>query len=127
MKLIKSTLIAVALIAAGAALAQPAAGMRHQPGEHIVKLLNLDATRAAQVTTIMTESQTQRRTVMESMKDKRADAAAREAAHAQMKAIGEGTKGKLAQVLSADEMAKLKEARKAMHDRHGQGHGMKHG
>ena len=127
MKLIKSTLIAVALIAAGAAWAQPAAGMRHQPGKRIVKLLNLDATRAAQVATIMTESQTQRRTVMESMKDKRGDAAAREAAHAQMKAINEGTKGKLAQVLSADEMAKLKEARKAMHDRHGQGHGMKQG
>ena len=127
MKLIKSTLIAVALIASGAASAQPAAGMHHQPGERIVKLLNLDATRAAQVATIMTESRTQRRTVMESMKDKRGDPAAREAAHAQMKAIGEGTKGRLAQVLSADEMAKLKEARKAMHDRHGQGHGMKQG
>ena len=127
MKLIKSTLIAVALIAAGAALAQPAAGMRHQPGERIVKLLNLDATRAAQVTTIMTESQTQRRTVMESMKDKRGDAAAREAAHAQMKAIHDGTKGQLAQVLSAAEIAKLKEARKGMHDRHWQGHGMKQG
>ena len=127
MKLIKSTLIAVALIASGAALAQPAVGMHHQPGERIVKLLNLDAARAAQVTTIMTESQTQRRTVMESMKDKRGDAADREAAHAQMKAIGEGTKGKLAQVLTPDEMAKLKEARKAMHDQHGRGHGMKQG
>ena len=127
MKLIKSTLITVALIACGAAMAQPAAGMQHQPGERIVKLLSLDATRAAQVTTIMTESQTQRRTVMESMKGKRGDTAAREAAHAQMKAINEGTKGKLAQVLSADEMAKLKEARKAMHDRHGHGHGMKQG
>ncbi len=123
MKLIKSTLIAVALIAAGAALAQPAAGMHHQPGERIVKFLNLDAARAAQVTTIMTESQTQRHTVMESMKGKHGDAAAREAAHAQMKAIGEGTKGKLAQVLSADEMAKLKEARKAMHGHHGMKHG----
>ena len=127
MKLIKSTLtfVAVALIASGAALAQPAAGMHHQPGERIVKFLNLDATRAAQVTTIMTESQTQRRTVMESMKGKRDDPAAREAARAQMKAIGEGTKGKLAQVLSADEMAKLKEARKAMHDH--RGHGTKQG
>ena len=127
MKLIKSTLIAVALIASGAGLAQPAAGMHHQPGERIVKLLNLDGTRAAQVATIMTESRTQRRTVMESMKDKRGDPAAREAAHAQMKAINEGTRGKLAQVLSADEMAKLKEARKGMHDRHWQGHGMKQG
>ena len=126
MKLIKSTLtfVAVALIASGAALAQPAAGMHHQPGERIVKLLSLDATRAAQVTSIMTESQTQRHTVMESMKGKHGDAAAREAAHAQMKAIGEGTKGKLAQVLSADEMAKLKEARKG---RHGHGHWMKQG
>ena len=126
MKLIKSTLssavVAVALIATGAALAQPAAGMHHQPGERIVKLLNLDATRAAQVATIMTESQTQRHAVMESMKGKRGDPAAREAAHAQMKAINEGTKGKLAQVLNADEMAKLKEARKAMH-----GHGMMRG
>jgi hypothetical protein len=128
MKLFKSTfsatLIAVALVASGAALADSGHGMRHQPGERVVKLLNLDATRAAQVTTIMTESQTQRRAVMESMKGKRGDAAAREAAHAQMKAINEGTKGKLAQVLSADEMAKLKEARKAMH---GQGHGPMHG
>ena len=131
MKLFKSTLsatvVAVALIASGAALAQPAASMQHQPGERIVKLLSLDAARAAQVTTIMTDAQTQRRTVMESTKGKRGNADAREAAHAQMKAIHEGTNGKLAQVLSADEMAKLKEARKAMHDRHGLGHGMKQG
>ena len=131
MKLFKSTLsatvVAVALIASGAALAQPAASMQHQPGERIVKLLSLDAARAAQITTLMTDAQTQRRTVMESMKGKRGDADAREAAHAQLKAINEGTKGKLAQVLSADEMAKLKEARKATHDRHGLGHGMKQG
>ena len=131
MKLFKSslsaTVVAVVLIASGAALAQPAASIQHRPGERIVKFLSLDAARAAQVTTIMTDAQTQRRTVMESMKDKRGDADAREAAHAQMKAINEGTKGKLAQVLSADEMAKLKEARKATHDRHGLGHGMKQG
>ena len=130
MKLFKSTLsatlIAVALVASGAALAEPGHGMHHQPGERVVKLLNLDATRAAQVTTIMTEAQGQRRAVMESMKDKRGDATAREGAHAQMKAINEGTKGKLAQVLNADEMAKLKDARKAMHG-HGHGHGGMHG
>jgi hypothetical protein len=128
MKLFKSTLsatlISVALIASGAALAQPAAGMHHQPGERVVKLLNLDATRAAQVTTIMTEARTQRRAVMESMQGKRGDPAAREGAHAQMKAIHEGTEGKLARVLTPDEMAKLKEARKGMH---GHGHGMKQG
>ena len=132
MKLLKSTLTAaatlaaVALIASGAALAQPGAGMRHAPGALVVQTLNLDATRAAQVTTIMTEAHSQRRAVMESMKGKRDDPAARDAAHAQMKAINQSAKGKLAQVLSADEMAKLKEARKAMRDRHGSGHGMKH-
>ena len=124
---LSATVVAVALIASGAALAQPAASMQHQPGERIVKLLSLDAARAAQVTNIMTDTQTQRHTVMESMKGKRGDADAREAARAQLKAIHEGTKGKLAQVLSADEMAKLKEARKATHDRHGLGHGMKQG
>ena len=133
MKLFKSTfsatLVAVALVASGAALAQPGAGMQHQRGERVVKLLNLDASRAAQVTTIMTEAQTQRRAVMESMKGKRGDVTAREGAHAQMKAIKEGTQGKLAQVLTPDEMAKLKDARKGMGGHghgHGHGHGMKH-
>lgn len=121
MKLIKTTLIATALLAAGAAFAGP--GM-HQPGERIIKMLNLDATRAAQVTAIMTDAQTQRRAIWESMKDKRGDAAAREAAHTQMKSIGESTKAKLAQVLSADELAKLKEARKGMGGMRGMhGHG----
>jgi len=120
MKLFKTTLIAAALLATGAAFAGPGGMGMHQPGERIVKILNLDANRAAQVTAIMTDAQHQRRTVFESMKGKRGDPAAREAAHAQMKAIGDGTKAKLAQVLTPDEMAKLKEARKAMR---GHGHG----
>ena len=120
MKLFKTTLIVASLVVAGAAMAQPAGGTVHQPGERIVKALNLDANRAAQVTAIMTDAQTQRRAVFESMKGKRGDPAARDAAQAQMKAIGEGTKAKLATVLNADEMAKLKEARKAMHH-HGHG------
>ena len=118
MKLFKTTLIAAALLATGAAFAGPGGMGMHQPGERIVKILNLDANRAAQVTAIMTDAQNQRRTVFESMKGKRGDPAAREAAHAQMKAIGDGTKAKLAQVLAPDEMAKLKESRKAM-----RGHG----
>ena len=55
----------------------------------------------------MTDAQTQRRAVFESMKGKRGDPAAREAAHAQMKAIGDGTKARPAQVLTPDELAKL--------------------
>lgn len=122
MKLLKTTLIATALLATGAAFAGPGGMAMHQPGERIVKMLNLDANRAAQVTAIMTDAQTQRRALFESMKGKRGDPAAREAAHAQMKAIGDGTKAKLAQVLTPDEMAKLKEARKAMRH-HGPGAG----
>jgi hypothetical protein len=119
MKLFKTTLLVATLIAAGASFAHPAGHTQGQPGERIVQALNLDANRAAQVTAIMTDAQTQRRAVFESMQGKKGDAAAREAARAQMKAIGEGTKAKLATVLSADELAKLKEARKA--NRHGHG------
>ncbi|MBL8310277.1 MAG: hypothetical protein JNL19_07635 [Burkholderiales bacterium] len=122
MKLFKTTLAVAVLAAAGATIAHPGGGMmNHQPGERIIKTLNLDATRAAQVTAIMTEAQSQRRAVFESMKGQRGDPAAREAVHTQMKAIGEGTKAKLAQVLTADELAKLKEARKGMrhHGPHG--------
>ena len=71
----------------------------------------------------MTEAKTQRQALFESMKGKRGDSAAREAAHAQMKAIGEGTKAKLAAVLTPEEQAKLKDMRKGM----GRGHGMGHG
>jgi len=119
MNIVKTTLIAAALFSAGAVLAQPAPGAhaRHQPGERIVQLLNLDATRAAQVTTIMTDAKTQRKAVWESMQGKRGDASARDAARAQMKAINEGTQAKLSQVLTADEMTKLKDAR---------GHGRRH-
>lgn len=130
MKLLKTTL-AISLFAAVAAATSGAAfadathaghGM-HQPGERIVKVLNLDATRAAQVTAIMTEQRAQGKALWEANKGN-TDPAAREAKHAQMKALHDATQAKLATVLSADEMAKLKEARKAMH--HGE-HGMKHG
>ncbi len=120
MKLFKTALIVTALAAAGGAYAQPGIGAQHQPGDRIVRALNLDASRAAQVAAIMTEAQTQRRAVFDSMKGHRDDATARTAARAQMKAIGDGTKARLATVLSADEMAKLRDARKAMrHHGHG--------
>jgi Spy/CpxP family protein refolding chaperone len=115
MKLIKTAVTVAMFVAAGAAFAGPGMGHgNHQPGERIVKALNLDATRAAQVTAIMTDAKTQRVALHESMKGKRGDPAAREAAHAQMRSIGEATKAKLATVLSVDEMAKLKEMRKGM-------------
>lgn len=127
MKLLKTTL-AIALFAAasaGASFAQtpaPHAGHgMHQSGDRIVQILNLDATRAAQVTAIMTEQRAQGKALWEANKANagNTDPAAREAKHAQMKALHQATQAKLATVLSADEMAKLKEARKAMHHGHG--------
>jgi Spy/CpxP family protein refolding chaperone len=116
MKLIK-TAVAVALFAAAsAAFAGPGMGhSNHPPGQRIIQALNLDATRAAQVTAIMTEAQTQRRALRNSMKSTRGDPAARDAIRAQIRAIGSTTKAKLATVLSADELAKLK-ALRAGHD-----------
>ena len=118
MKTVQDHPIAAALLLPAPHLQAPAAWACTAGRAH-VQILNLDANRAAQVTAIMTDAQNQRRTVFESMKGKRGDPAAREAAHAQMKAIGDGTKAKLAQVLTPDEMAKT-EGRKVMR---GHGHG----
>ena len=119
MKLIKTT-IAVALLAvAGAAFAQHAHaghGM-HQPGDRIVKILNLDATRAAQVTTIMTEQRAQGKALWEVNKG----STDRDAKRAQMKALRDATNVKLATVLTPAEMTQLQDAR-ANHGHHGGGH-----
>jgi hypothetical protein len=121
MKLIKTTLLVAALAAASAAFAQPVGMGHHQPGDRIVKILNLDATRAAQVTAIMTEQRNLGKALWQASKGNQ-DPAARQAAHEQMRALAEQSRAKLATVLTAEEMAKLKEARKAMHHR---GHGTK--
>lgn len=126
MKLLKTTL-AIALFAAvttataGTAFADAthAGHGMHQPGERIVKILNLDATRAAQVTAIMTEQRAQGRAMREANKGN-PDAATREAKHAQMKALHEATKAKLATVLSSAELAQLRDAM-PKHGRHGGG------
>ena len=118
MKLIKTT-IAVALLAvAGAAFAQHAHaghGM-HQPGDRIVKILNLDATRAAQVTAIMTEQRAQGEALWEVNKG----STDRDAKRAQMKALRDATNVKLATVLTPAEMTQLQDAR-AKHGHHGRG------
>ncbi len=123
MKLIKTTLLTAALagLTAGLAVAAPGGMGHHQPGERIVTLLNLDANRAAQVTAIMTEQRTQAKALWEANKGN-TDPAARQATREKMHAIAEQSRAKLATVLTPDEMAKLKEARKAM--RH-HGHGPK--
>ena len=118
MKLFKTTFITAAMAilgvsASGVAFAQHAHMGKHQPGERIVKLLNLDATRAAQVTAIMTEQRSQGQAIWAAKKAS-ADPAARQAAHDKMHALAQQSRAKLATVLTADEMAKLKESRKGM-------------
>ncbi len=118
MTFFKTTLAVALFAAAGTSLAQTphtAHGM-HQPGERIVKILNLDATRAAQVTAIMTEQRAQGKALREANKS----STDREATHAQMKALHEATKARLATVLTAAEVAQLKETM-MKHRHHGGG------
>lgn len=124
MKLFKTTLAAVLLAAAGVSFAQAAqapltAHVMHQPGDRIIKILNLDATRAAQVTAIMTDERAQAKALWEANKGN-PDATTREAKHAQMKALHEATKAKLATVLTPAEVAQLQEAM-MKHRHHGGG------
>lgn len=131
-----STLAAACALAlsVGTAMAHDGPGQRmmgmgqHQPGDRIVQVLNLEGAKADQVRAIMKESFAERRAVWASMKDKKGDPAAREAVRTQMRTIGENTKTKLAQVLTADEMKKLEELRgeRRGHGPHG-GKGPSHG
>jgi Spy/CpxP family protein refolding chaperone len=134
---IKLTMLAAAVglaFSVGTAVAHDGPGHRmmgmgqHQPGDRIVQVLNLEGAKADQVRAIMKESFAERRAVWASMKDKKGDPAAREAARTQMRTIGENTKAKLAQVLTADEMKKLEDLRgqRGGHGPHG-GKGPKHG
>ena len=118
MKLLKTTVAVAFLAATGAAFAQHAHaghGM-HQPGDRIVKILNLDATRAAQVTAIMTEQRAQGKALWEANKG----STDRDAKHAQMKTLREATKAKLAAVLTPEEVAQLQEVM-AKYRHHGGG------
>ena len=121
MKLLKTAVAVVLLAAAGASFAQAqhAAHGMHQPGDRIVKILNLDATRAAQVTAIMTEQRAQGKALWEANKGN-TDPAARQATHAQMKALHEATKARLATVLTPAELTQLHEVM-MKHRHHGVG------
>ena len=121
MKLLKTTLAVVLLATAGAAFAQAtaaphAAHAMHQPGERIIKILNLDATRAAQVTAIMTEQRAQGKALRQANNGS-TDHAAKDA---QMRALREATQAKLATVLTPAEVAQLKETM-MKHRHHGGG------
>ena len=136
-KTIKSALIASTLIVAGAALADatmgdgahkgmgPGAhmGMHHQPVD-IAKLLNLDATRTAQVNTILTDERAQRKALWEANKGTAHDEAGKTAFRTQMKALREATKARLTAVLTAEELQKLRDS--MPHGGPG-AHGMKQG
>ena len=124
MKLFQTTVAAVAATLFAATGASFAQGMHaqhaghgmHQPGDRIVKILNLDATRAAQVTAIMTEQRAQGKALWEANKG----STDREAKHAQMKALREATKARLATVLTPAELTQLHEVM-MKHRHHGGG------
>ena len=118
MKLFKTTVAVVLLAAAGASFAQAqhAAHGMHQPGDRIVKILNLDATRAAQVTAIMTEQRAQGKALWEANKG----STDREGKRAKMKALHEATKARLATVLTPAELTQLHEVM-IKHRHHGGG------
>ena len=127
MKLLKTTLAVVLLAAAGASFAQATAAAHaahathsmhamHQPGERIIKILNLDATRAAQVTAIMTEQRAQGK----ALRQANTGGTDRATKHAQMRALREATQAKLATVLTPAEVAQLKETM-MKHRHHGGG------
>ena len=124
MKLLKTTLAVVLLAAAGASFAQATAAPHaahamhatHQPGERIIKILNLDATRAAQVTAIMTEQRAQGK----ALRQANTGGTDHAAKHAQMRTLREATQAKLATVLTPAEVAQLK-ATMMKHRHHGGG------
>jgi periplasmic protein CpxP/Spy len=125
MKLFKTTVAVILLAAAGASfaqapLAQNAARGAHQPGDRIVKMLNLDAARAAQVVTIMTEQRSQAKALWDASKGS-TDPAARDAKRAQMKALHDATQAKLATVLTPAEVAQLQAVKMTKHRHHGEG------
>lgn len=130
-KTVKSALIVSALVAAGAVMAHGGMGgdgmhhgmmghgahmghgmhmgMHHQPVD-VAKLLNLDATRAAQVNTILADARAQRKAMWEAHKGAAHDDASRAAFRAQMKSLRETTRTKLAAVLTTEELKTLRDS-----------------
>ena len=119
---IKSALIASTLIVTGAAFASIAmadnthqgagsgahSGMHRQPVD-IAALLGLDATRAAQVNTIISDERAQRKALWEANKGSVRDDASKAAFREQMQSLRTGTKAKLTAVLTPEELQKLRD------------------
>ena len=91
---------------AGADMMPPPQGGARPPRVDVVNLLSLDATRAAQVETILNGARQKMRTLHEQL-GRPTDDATRATFHAGMEAIRVDTDEKLAAVLSADELARL--------------------
>ncbi|MEO5691788.1 MAG: hypothetical protein ABIQ72_01570 [Usitatibacter sp.] len=102
-----SPVIAALAFASSVATAQFAP--THPPRVDVVKLLDLDATRAGKVEAILENS---RERVMEARRQlgRPTDETTRATMHAAMAAIRTETDSLLAQVLTAEELAKLKAA-----------------
>ena len=115
--LIASTLIVTGAAFAGAAMADNAqhgagsgshSGMHRQPVD-IAALLGLDAARAAQVNTILSDERMQRKALWEAKKGIAHDDASKAAFREQMQSLRAGTQAKLTAVLTPEELQKLRD------------------
>ena len=119
---IKSALIASTLIVTGAAFSgvaiadnmQHGAGVGAHAGVHrqpvdIAVILGLDATRAEQVNTILSDERAQRKALWEAKKGSAHDDASKAALREQMQSLRAGTKAKLTAVLTPEELQKLRD------------------
>ena len=98
-------------------------GPRGDPAAHIDQLiekLDLSADQASRVRPILEESMNQRRELFESARgdDGRLDKSKMQALRGEMKALREQAHAQLAEILTADQMAQLREIGASRHGKH---------
>ena len=131
---LKTLLLVVAMLGVAIpAMAQErvkGGGPPGDPAAHIDQLideLDLSADQASQVRPILEEGMNRRRTLFESARgeDGRPDRSKMQALRPEMEAIRVQTHAQLAEVLTADQMARLEEMRASRRAKH-RGHGKSH-
>jgi hypothetical protein len=104
-----SPLLAAIALTSGFATAQPMPGEHRAPRVDVVKLLGLDADRAQKVDAILANAR-ERMIAARREIGRPTDDTTRTTMHAAMQAIHQDTDKQLAEVLSPDELAKLRDA-----------------
>ncbi len=104
-----SPLLAAIAFTSTFATAQPMPGDHHPPRVDVVKLLDLDADRAAKVDAILGNAHERMMTARREI-GRPTDDTTRSTMRAAMQAIHQDTDKQLAEVLTPDELSKLKDA-----------------